>query len=87
MANLKSARNSLSNPIPEPRNAVGKFFDIRRDEFLTAEQLAKILNVAPKTVRKWRFERKLPPGCMIKCGGAVRYQWGRVLEWIETQRS
>ena len=52
---------------------------------LTAEMVAARLNVAPKTIRKWRYERVLPDDAMVKLRHHVRYRWGRILRWLQTK--
>lgn len=64
----------------------GVLFEIGDDDLLTAEQLAARLNVAPKTIRKWRYERVLPPDTMVKYRHQVRYRWSKVLRWLQTNR-
>ncbi len=63
------------------------FENLRPDELLTAEQLAALLNVSAKTIRKWRYERKLPQKCMVKIGShLVRYVSGEVLVWLNNEK-
>ncbi len=65
---------------------VPKLFDNLEDEqLLTADQLAERLNIAVRTVRKWRYEKVLPSECMVKLRHQVRYRWGKVLAWIATK--
>ena len=67
-----SEHNRQSDPI----------FENQITELLTTEQVASRLNVAVKTVRKWRYEGRLPA---VKVGKRlVRYKWGSVLEWLKT---
>jgi DNA-binding transcriptional regulator YiaG len=61
------------------------FDNIEFDELLTAAQLAKRLNIAVRTVRKWRYEQVLPTESMVKLRYQVRYRWGKVLAWIATK--
>jgi DNA-binding transcriptional regulator YiaG len=61
------------------------FDNIECDELLTAVQLAERLNIAVRTVRKWRYERVLPTECMVKLRYQVRYRWGKVVAWIATK--
>lgn len=59
------------------------FENLALDELITAEELAKRLNVAVKTVRKWRYENVLPADSMVKLRYQVRYRWGKVLRWLD----
>ncbi len=48
-------------------------FEMGIEELLTTEQVAVRLNVAIKTVRKWRYEGQL---LVVKVGKRlVRYKW------------
>lgn len=48
--------------------------------FLTVEEVAALLNVAEKTVRKYIYERSIP---YYKIGGHVRFNQQKILDWIE----
>ena len=61
------------------------FDNLEKDELLTAENLAERLNIAVKTVRKWRYEGVLPSDSMVKLRHQVRYRWGSVLVWLSTK--
>ncbi len=52
---------------------------------LTAEELGAQLNVSPKTIRKWRYERVLPDDCMLKLRSQVRFKWEHVLLWLKSK--
>ena len=47
--------------------------------FLTVEEVAELLNVAEKTVRKYVWERSIP---YYKIGGHVRFNEQKLLDWI-----
>ncbi len=47
--------------------------------FLTVEEVAALLNVAEKTVRKYVYERTIP---YYKIGGHVRFNEQKLLDWI-----
>ncbi|HYX38603.1 MAG TPA: helix-turn-helix domain-containing protein, partial [Oligoflexus sp.] len=65
---------------------VGKLFDnLDSEQLLTAEQLAERLNIAVKTVRKWRYEGVLPLDSMVKLRHQVRYRWVKVLGWLNAK--
>lgn len=66
-------------------NQSALFENLVGNELFTTEQLALLLNVAPKTIRKWRFEGVFPEGCAIKLRHQVRYKWRNVLRWLETR--
>ena len=59
-----------------------EIFDKGIDGLLTTDQVARCLNVSPKTIRKWRYERSLPA---VKVGTRlVRYRKEDILEWLKT---
>ncbi len=72
-----------------PNNAgaiMGMLFDnLENEQLLTAEELAVRLNIAVKTVRKWRYENVLPQDSMVKLRHQVRYRWGKVLGWLNAK--
>ena len=49
--------------------------------FLTKEQLARILNISPRTVTGWRYLYKDFPA--RKMGRHVRFSLPEVLDWFE----
>lgn len=55
------------------------------DHLLTPEQAAAVLGLRPKTLANWRVQgvEKLP---FRRIGGAVRYQYGDLLGFIETRK-
>ncbi|WP_369696393.1 helix-turn-helix domain-containing protein [Oligoflexus tunisiensis] len=61
------------------------FDNLEHDQLLTADDLAERLSISVKTVRKWRYERVLPPETMVKLRHQVRYRWGMVLRWLESK--
>lgn len=63
------------------------FDNLNVEILLTAEQLATRLNVATWTIRKWRYERYLPPNTMIKLRSQVRYRWAEVMNWLSTRET
>lgn len=44
---------------------------MEKQVLLKTEEVARLLNVSPLTVRAWRFQRILP---CIRLGAAVRYR-------------
>lgn len=48
--------------------------------FMTVNEVAQLLNVAQKTIRKYVFERSIP---YFKIGGHVRFDQQKIIEWIE----
>ncbi len=52
--------------------------------FLTKEQLARALNVSPKTVMAWRYHHKDFPA--RKMGRHVRYSLTEVLVWHQNKQ-
>lgn len=51
------------------------------DTLLTVKQVAERLNVAPKTVRKWRQMGKIPATMLP--GGMLRFSERVVNAWVE----
>ncbi len=49
------------------------------NHFLTVSEVAQLLNVAEKTVRKYVWERTIP---YVKIGGNVRFSQQKIQEWI-----
>ena len=50
------------------------------DPMMSVTDLSELFNVAPRTVRRWRSEQKLPPALTI--GGVVRWRRQDVFDWI-----
>jgi len=50
------------------------------NSFMTVNEVAQLLNVAQKTIRKYVFERSIP---YFKIGGHVRFDQQKIIEWIE----
>ena len=53
------------------------------DPLLKWDEAAKVLNVAPPTIREWTSLKKIPH---IRMGRAVRYRRSSLLEWAEKNR-
>lgn len=47
---------------------------------MTAEEVAKFINVTPAYIYRLKANRKIP---FIKIGGAVRFDQDQIKEWIE----
>ena len=56
--------------------------DTKISENMTAEEVAKYLNLEIKTIRNWTSEGKIPN---VKLGGAVRYQKERIDTWLKSK--
>lgn len=61
--------------------------DIKKDdakvsENMTAEEVAKYLNLEIKTIRNWTSEGKIPS---VKLGSAVRYKKERIDAWLKSK--
>jgi hypothetical protein len=54
-----------------------------RDSFLTEEEVATILQLAPKTLANWRSKRVGPP--FTRCGRLIRYSETRLSKWTEAR--
>lgn len=50
---------------------------------LSTPELAGRLDVSPRTLEKWRYERRGP--AYKKVGGAVRYDEDDVVAWLEAR--
>ena len=62
----------------------GRGTNAAHNEVLTEDELAKRLEIGPRTLRLWRKRRGLPH-CKLtaKC---VRYVWPDVCAWLERHR-
>ncbi len=47
-------------------------------EIMTAEEVAELLSVKPKTVRQWVFQKKIP---FFHLGRLLRFRLDSILEW------
>lgn len=56
--------------------------DAKISENMTAEEVAKYLNLEIKTIRNWTSERKIPS---VKLGSAVRYKKERIDAWLKSK--
>lgn len=52
------------------------------NRLLTTREVARILEVSPKTLEKWRSEGK-GPAFVTLSGRAVRYRFDKLRSWIE----
>lgn len=90
-ATKSSLRTFEKNPLnsrqvkSEGKRSALLFDNLENEQLLTAEQLAERLNIAVKTVRKWRYEKVLPADSMVKLHHQVRYRWGAVLGWLSAK--
>ena len=57
--------------------------DITCVKLLTVSDMAKLLRVAPKTIRRWRIEGRLPVS--IEIGGVIRWEPAVVERWLKEQ--
>ena len=52
------------------------------DDLLTTTQLARVLQLSPRTIEEWRLSGRGPR--YARAGGRrVLYRWGDVLAWLE----
>jgi predicted DNA-binding transcriptional regulator AlpA len=51
------------------------------DQLLRAIEVARLLNVSPKTIGRWAAHDGLP--CIYTIGGYRRYYWGDVAAWLD----
>lgn len=57
------------------------FDNLKENDLLSVEQLASVLTISPKTVRKWRYQGDIEA---VKIGKRlVRFRWGDVLKWLK----
>lgn len=54
-------------------------------DYITREQLAKELNLTPRTLDKWAWQRRGP--AKVKIGNRCYYKRSAVAEWLESQAS
>lgn len=55
---------------------------LTNDVYITKEEVARRMCVTPHTIQVWRHKKKLP---YVKIGHTVRFHWGDVREYLETQ--
>lgn len=60
--------------------ASGPHVDADPAALLSVQDLAGLLQVDARTVRRWRTDGKLPPA--IELGGVIRWQPGVVQDWL-----
>lgn len=53
---------------------------MERKRYLTAKELAELLNVRPKTVYQWANLSRIPT---VKLNGALRFDLADIMSWIE----
>jgi excisionase family DNA binding protein len=53
----------------------------KRGRLLTPDELAKFLNVSPRTIDTWRYQRKGPRA--VRVGGVLRFRESDVEAWLE----
>lgn len=56
------------------------FDKLKENDLLSVDELASVLRISPKTVRKWRYQGDIEA---VKIGKRlVRFRWGDVLKWL-----
>lgn len=58
--------------------------DIKKEQFLRAEEIAKLLQHPKKTIYNWASEGIIP--CYRKDGKGVRFKWDEVRKWYSQYR-
>ena len=54
-----------------------------REPLLTVREVADLLRVAEKTVRRWVAQRRLP---CVRLGRAIRFARGDVFRWVSARK-
>lgn len=52
------------------------------DRLLTVDEVADILQVSPRTVRTWSWDRRIPS---VKIGSRLRFKEADIDRWIDGQ--
>jgi len=52
----------------------------QQKNYLTVKEVAELLHIAEKTVRKYVWQKSIP---YTKIGGHVRFNWERLNLWLE----
>ena len=75
----------MHNPLEAPVNGARRGAPLRR--FINEFELAEILSVSPKSLRRWRLEGRGPVFRKFGSGrsAAVRYSLDDVETWIQEQ--
>jgi excisionase family DNA binding protein len=55
------------------------------ERYITANDVAELLGLTPRTILQWRKTRGLP-GFKLGVDGPVRFRESEVLAWVESQR-
>ena len=59
--------------------------DLAQKTYLTTDEVAEVLNVSPKTVRRWHYIGELKGR---KIGNRlVRYRWDDITNWLEARKN
>lgn len=57
------------------------FDKLKENDLLNVDELASVLRISPKTVRKWRYQGDIEA---VKIGKRlVRFRWGDILKWLQ----
>jgi predicted DNA-binding transcriptional regulator AlpA len=54
------------------------------DDLLTMQQLASVLNVSVRTIKRWRDQGIGPPAVKLP-SGRLRWRYGTVQAWLAAQ--
>jgi len=74
---MATAKRDLTNPPVQGHRVPTE----QRDELLTLQDVAKLLEVSPNTIYYWRYQGTGPKG--HKVGKRVRYWRSEVLDWLQ----
>jgi excisionase family DNA binding protein len=82
---------SVLPDLPEPslhgvgRRRRSKAATPANDAMLTTSDVCRILGCDPRTLRRWRHEKKVPRP--VRIGGRLRWRRRDLLPWIEKRRA
>ncbi len=54
-----------------------------KKEYLTVNDIAELLSVSPKTIRKYVWQKTIP---YLKINGHIRFEKVRIDEWLEEKQ-
>ena len=73
----------MSSPTDDPTRPAGEQMQLVEPAYLTALQLADLLQVDEKTILRWSLQDATMP--VLRRGRVVRFPRERLLAWLECQ--